>query len=128
MSSEHVSDTVEVGEFRALAAMFSILCGGWSWQAELLGLGIMWFGSALLMGVWISQQNRCLGLRRKLGYPKFDTKRKGDLHYLIDYMNGWAFHPQEERANVVANVFAVVWISSLLAAIVLSVMYIARLK
>ena len=130
MSSELVSDAVEVGEFRRMAAMFSILGGCWSWQAQLPGLGMMWFVSGLLLWTWISQQNRSLRIERKLGYPKFDRQRRGKegLHYYIDYVNGWALQPKVEKANVVANILAIVWTSSFLAAIVLSVAYIARLK
>ncbi len=130
MSSEHVRDTVEVGESRMMAAMFSVLGGCWSWQAHLPGLGMMWFVSVLLLWIWISQQNRSLRLHRKLGYPKFDHERreKESLSYYIDFVNGWALQPQVERTNVVANILAIVWTASFLAAIVLSVMYIARFK
>lgn len=90
-------------------------------------LGVMWFGSLLLLGLWISWQGHTLHLYRTLPYPEHDKKRaKKDLHYYIDYVNGCALHPRVEKAAKIGSVLAVLWASSLLAAIVLSIMHIAK--
>lgn len=126
MSSQRTTNGVEVGELRAMAGMFSLIFALAQWNGRFKWLGAMWFGSLLLLVIWISWQDHTLDLYKTLPYPKHDKERaEKDLRYYIDYVNGFALHPRVEKATRIGSVLAVLWASSLLAVIVLSIMDIA---